>query len=39
MLYTWSQIKNKIHDASGIENPEDYLWGIIGGIYYPIEKI
>ena len=35
--YTWEQIKNKVHDASGIEHPEDYRWYEGNyGIFYPI---
>jgi len=38
-MTTWSIAKNKPHDASGITNPNDYLWHQIKGIYYPNKMI
>lgn len=38
-MKTWKQIKSKQHDISGIINPNEYLFELIKGIYYPIEKI
>lgn len=39
----WSTAKNKVHDASGIENPNDWMWGIpensITKILYPICRV
>jgi len=35
-------IKDCIHDASGIERPQNYYWGkdtTTNGIYYPIREI
>lgn len=34
-LYDYTQIKNKVHDASGIINPEEYKWYKFKGVYYP----
>ena len=38
-LKTFSEIKNKVHDASGIDNPELYYWVKDKNIYYPYDKI
>ena len=39
-LFYWFEIKDKTHDASGIENPKEWLWGKKGktDCYYPISK-
>ena len=38
--YTYSELikKGLVFDASGIDNPNDYLWekGIFNDVYYPI---
>lgn len=34
----FSEIKNKVHDASGIKNLDAYYWVEIDGIYYPSHK-
>lgn len=39
MLKSWNYVKTKVHDASGIESPEKWLWEKIKGIFYPIKKI
>ena len=31
----WNIAKNFIHDASGIEKPENYTWYLSKGVYYP----
>jgi len=31
----WNIARNFVHDASGIEHPENYVWVKINGIYYP----
>ena len=40
--YSELQKKHLVFDASGIESPEDFAWGIpfssLTNIYYPIEK-
>ena len=33
----FSEITGQVHDASGIDNPHDYYWEEINGIWYPIE--
>lgn len=34
----WNSVKNKQFDASGIDNPQDWLWYLhISGIYYPLK--
>jgi hypothetical protein len=40
-LLKWYQIRNKIHDASGIEHPEQWWWGMseVNSIYYPSKEI
>ena len=35
--YTWDEVKTNAHDASGITNPEYYLWyKAPNNIFYPI---
>ena len=33
---TWEIAKTKVHDISGISNPEFYRYEKIFGVYYPI---
>jgi len=35
-MKTWEEIKDKVHDASGIDPPEDFMWYRFKGIYYPV---
>ena len=35
---TWSGAKKSVHDASGIEEPETYLWYEKNGVFYPYLK-
>ena len=35
-VFTWEQVKNKVHDASGVKNPAEWLWYNFNGIYYPL---
>lgn len=38
----FKEIKGKVHDSSGIENPQDYYWdndATTSGVYYPIKPI
>ena len=39
-LVKWKIAKNKIHDASGIDKPEDWLWvkDFQINVYYPYSK-
>ena len=37
-LVKWNEAKESVHDASGIEEPEDYLWKEISGVYYPVHS-
>lgn len=37
--YSFIQVKDFVHDASGVDNPNNYLWyKNESGIYYPIFK-
>ena len=38
-LRTWLVAKSNPHDTSGVENPENWLWERIDGVFYPAEKI
>lgn len=38
-LRSWFVAKNNAHDLSGIENPEQWKWERIDGVFYPAEKI
>lgn len=38
-LRTWFVAKSNNHDTSGVENPEQWLWERIDGVFYPAEKI
>jgi len=38
-LFFWGEVKRKPHDASGITNPEDWMWWRQHGIFYPKFKI
>lgn len=35
----FSEIKNCVHDSSGIDEPNEWFWTKINGIYYPVKKI
>lgn len=35
---TYNYAKARVHDASGVDNPESYYWEQINGIYYPAEE-
>jgi len=35
-VLTWDEAKNKVHDASGVKKPEDWLWYNFNGVYYPL---
>lgn len=43
VLVQWDIAKKHTHDASGISNPEDYLWGtgnVLGvSVFFPLRKI
>jgi hypothetical protein len=41
MLKRFEEIKDQVHDLSGIENPNDYLYDNDNpiGVYYPVKKI
>lgn len=34
-MKTFDEIKNKVHDISGIKNPKSYWFEKINGIFYP----
>ena len=38
-LRTWETVKGRVHDVSGIDNPENWLYESRGGIYYPVEDL
>jgi hypothetical protein len=35
----YSEIKNQVHDISGVSNPEKHLYEQKNGIYYPVAEI
>jgi hypothetical protein len=35
---TWKIAKQHQHDASGVQNPEKWLWSKKNGVYYPLCK-
>lgn len=35
---SWLIAKFYLHDASGVDNPEEYLWEKIRDIYYPVKR-
>lgn len=37
LLQTWESVKNRVHDISGIENPQNWLYENRNGIFYPIK--
>ena len=39
LLQGWESIKNRVHDISGIEHPERWMFENINGIFYPVEEI
>ena len=39
MLRLFIDVKNKVHDASGIENPNQFYWTKVSDIYFPIKEI
>ena len=38
-MKTYNEILNEIRDASGIDNPNTWLWKKTNGIYYPVKEI
>lgn len=38
-LVTWEIAKQKVHDASNVHNPGQWLWVKIQHVYYPSEYI
>ena len=38
-LRNWSVVKLNVHDLSGIENPENWLWERVDGVFYPVEEV
>lgn len=32
-------IMNDVHDASGISDPDIFMWGITNGVYYPVGRV
>lgn len=40
-LKPWDFVKTKVHDLSGIKSlyPEDYLYQLSSGVYYPAIKV
>lgn len=37
-MVSWTKAKKNIHDASGVEYPDAYMWEDIKGVYYPVTK-
>jgi hypothetical protein len=38
-LRSWESVKDRVHDISGIENPENWLYESKDGIFYPVEDL
>ena len=38
-LRKWGVVKNNVHDISGIEKPENWMYERVNGIFYPVEKV
>ena len=38
-LRVWDIVKNNVHDVSGIEKPENWLYERRDGIFYPVEEL
>jgi hypothetical protein len=38
-LRKWDIVKNNVHDVSGIENPENWMYERVDGIFYPVEEL
>lgn len=38
-LKPWDFVKTKVHDVSGVQYPEQYLYQLSGNIYYPAIKV
>lgn len=37
-LIHWQQASLRPHDASGVENPNDWMWGKVREMYYPVVR-
>jgi tellurite resistance-related uncharacterized protein len=37
-MKTWNEIKNKVKDISGVENPENWTYYQENGVYYPVSE-
>ena len=37
-MVMWATAKHFPHNRSGIENPEDYMWVELDGVYYPFDE-
>ena len=38
-LRNWGVVKQNVHDVSGIENPENWLYERVDGVFYPVEEV
>lgn len=38
-LRSWSVVKLNVHDVSGIEKPENWLYERVEGVFYPVQEI
>lgn len=38
-LRVWDIVKNNVHDISGVEKPENWLYERRDGIFYPVEEV
>ena len=38
LLQTWESVKNRVHDISGVENPENWMYENVNGIFYPCQE-
>lgn len=38
MLVSWEIAKYNVHDASGVDSPEQWIWKKTNHVYYPVKK-
>jgi len=37
-LIYWQQANLRPHDASGVDNPSEWMWGKVQNMYYPVVR-
>lgn len=38
LLQSWDSVKNRVHDVSGCDDPQNWLFKCTNGIFYPTER-